>query len=86
MNSPETTPEPNVIVKKSSYTESQKRANARWRAKNIEKTREYARKYAKKNYEKNKEILREKARLNYHKKKQRLIDEKAQELKMTNQM
>jgi hypothetical protein len=84
---PETTPEPNVIVKKiSSYTESQKRANARWRAKNIEKTREYARKYAKKNYEKNKEILREKARINYHKKKQRLIDEKVQELKMTNQI
>lgn len=77
---PETTPEPNVIVK-SSYTEAQKRANQKWRAKNIEKTREYARKYAKKNYEKNKEILREKARLNYHKKKQRLIDEKAQTLK-----
>lgn len=82
---PEITPEPN-IVKKSSYTEAQKRANQKWRAKNIEKTREYARKYAKKNYEKNKEILREKARLNYHRKKKRLIDEKAQELKKTNQI
>lgn len=74
-------PEPNVIVKKSSYTESQKRANIKWREKNIEKSRAYARKYAKNNYEKNKEKLKEKARINYHKKKQRLIDEKIQTLK-----
>tara|TARA_R110002153_G_scaffold102874_2_gene239810 strand:+ start:456 stop:716 length:261 start_codon:yes stop_codon:yes gene_type:complete len=78
---PEITPEPNVIVKKSSNTEAQKRANKKWRVKNIEKSREYARKYAKKNYEKNKEILREKSRLNYYKKKQRLIDEKTAQLK-----
>ena len=31
---------PNPEVKKSSYTESQKRANKKWRAKNIEKSRD----------------------------------------------
>ena len=77
----EPNPEPNIVIVKSSYTESQKRANIKWRAKNIEKSRAYARKYAKNNYEKNKEKLKEKARINYHKKKQRLIDEKIQTLK-----
>ena len=77
----EPNPEPNIVIVKSSYTESQKRANIKWREKNIEKSRAYARKYAKNNYEKNKEKLKEKARINYHKKKQRLIDEKIQTLK-----
>ena len=73
--------ETNIVIVKSSYTESQKRANIKWRENNIEKTRAYARKYAKNNYEKNKEKLKEKARLNYYKKKQRMIDEKIQTLK-----
>ena len=77
----EPNPEPNIVIVKSSYTESKKRANIKWREKNIEKSRAYARKYAKNNYEKNKEKLKEKARINYHKKKQRLIDEKIQTLK-----
>ena len=77
----EPNPDTNIVIVKSSYTESQKRANKKWRENNIEKTRAYARKYAKNNYEKNKEKLKEKARINYYKKKQRLIDEKIQTLK-----
>ena len=41
--------ETNIVIVKSSYTESQKRANKKWRENNIEKSRAYARKYAKNN-------------------------------------
>jgi CRISPR/Cas system CSM-associated protein Csm5 (group 7 of RAMP superfamily) len=62
--------QPVIIIKYSSYTESQKRAIKKYKEKNKEKCDEMNRASAKKYYEKNKEKMKQKALERYYKKKQ----------------
>jgi len=63
------------IVKRSKYTEAQKRANQKYREKNKEIILEKQREISKKWYEKNQDQHREKVLARYHSNKKRKSDE-----------
>tara|TARA_R100000951_G_scaffold83821_1_gene71563 strand:- start:791 stop:1051 length:261 start_codon:yes stop_codon:yes gene_type:complete len=67
-----------VPIKKvySSYTEAQKRANKKWRAKNKEKFQKYQLTYSRTYYEQNKEKIRVRNLERYYEKKERLAKTK----------
>ena len=66
--------QPKIIIKYSSYTESQKRDILKYKENNKEKWNKINRDSAKKYYEKNKEKMRQKALERYYKKKEEQLN------------